>query len=184
MAYRTGEDVMIARTTQHSAPSGRSGGLLNVHHDRHKSDERVATFMVYLSTVDSAAGHGGETYFPVAGAAQSDALWMALEQEHNSGCRLLTRDASLTRQCETRLEAWRRGQGYRLTGQVSNEGAEPHGVGTVPTAGVAVVFDAGGQGVEAGAWHGPCAVTGPEEKWTLTFFKSPAPVWSSAMLGV
>ena len=190
MSYREGEDVMIARTSRWppsdaaSCPSKGQGGLLNLHHDRHKSDARLVTFMVYLSTVDSAAGHGGETYFPAAQAADGDDILTALQEEYNAGSRLLARDSPLASQCNRRLQAWREARGYPGLRESSGLETSNVGVGTAPNAGVAVVFDAVGPGAEAGSWHGPCAVTGPEEKWTLTFFKSPAPVWSSAMLGL
>ena len=58
------------------------------------------------------------------------------------------------------------------------------GVGAAAVTGRAIFFDAAGRGdsssdaeAESGAWHAPCLVMGPSEKWSLTFFKTPAPLW-------
>ena len=57
----------------------------------------------------------------------------------------------------------------------SSNGADRHvGVGAVPHAGTALLFDVNGQAAEAGSWHAPCAVGGSVEKWIVTFFKSKA----------
>lgn len=167
IASRPGEDIMVART---KAVSAGSHGILNMHHDRHKHDTRVATFMLYLSTVDAAAGHGGETYFPAADAPRSDELATALRDSYRSGARFLAADSSVAAQVEERLRAWRAGGGA--------------GVGSSASAGTALLFDAASSDEDvAAAWHAPCAVSGPDAKYTLTIFKSPPPLWSSVLLG-
>ena len=71
-----------------------AGGVLNVHHDRnHGKEARLSTLMVYLTTV--APGHGGETYFPAAGAPPGDALAAALQTEYRAGRRILERDSQV-----------------------------------------------------------------------------------------
>ena len=170
-AYRVDEDIMIARTIQCPEQAAAEGNtsLINMHHDRHKNDGRVATFMIYLSTVSS--GNGGETFFPCAAGLgktkETDQIADALDRQYREGERSLRRGTTIVAQCEERLQAWR-------------AGSSNHGVGAAADEGTAIVFDAA---PVAAAWHGPCAVTGTDEKWTLTFFKSPAPLWSSLSFG-
>jgi hypothetical protein len=188
---RADEDIMVARTavasSEFSAPDELPGRLLNVHHDRHKSEHRVAStrrptrrrpcaysppvprvaaFMVYLTTL--AAGEGGETFFPVAGSPADDALVKALSAEYEAGSRFLPSTSRVAADCDERLRAWRRG-------------STSDGVGVLPSAGTALVFDAAGADGPTGAWHGPAAVYGPNEKVTLTFFKRPPPLWSPVL---
>lgn len=153
---------------------GAMPALLNVHHDRNNQQceaadaGRVATFMVYLSTVDAAAGHGGETFFPAADAPRGDTISRDLRAAYRRGTRALERTEALALECEARLWAWRAAGGPA----VRRGGADYVGVGAAAAAGTALVFDAAGRDAEGGAWHAPCVVTGPEEKWTLTWFKA------------
>ena len=154
-------------------------GVLNVHHDRHHlQDGRIATFMLNLVTLDPTV-HGGETYFPAANAPESDSLAQALHESYLRGDRYLSRTSALGMRCEHRLEAWRLGQGAPRN--TSPDCVSSVGVGVAATAGHALVFDAG---VNAGAWHAPCLVSGVIDKWTLTWFKAPAPQWSLSLFGV
>jgi hypothetical protein len=178
---RAGEDIMVARTRS-TQQGGRRAlarpGVLNVHHDRHHSkDGRVATFMVYLTTLDPKV-NGGETYLPAANAPENDSLAQALHESYLRGERYLSPKSALGMRCEHRLEAWRQS---RQAHSASPDRVSSVGVGVAAMAGHALVFDAG---VNAGAWHAPCRVSGVCEKWTLTWFKAPAPQWSTSLLGV
>ena len=56
------------------------------------------------------------------------------------------------------------------------------GVGIQCETGKAVVFEASS---EHGSWHAPCLVVGgQEEKWIITFFKSPPTRFTGMMLGL
>ena len=147
--------------------------VLNVHHDRHTNERRVATFMVYLSGVDAAMGHGGETFFPAAAAPRGDELQRELRAAYRQGTRALERTHDLAAEVEARVHAWRAAGGGGGDGPHAPEDAAYVGVGISASVGRAAVFDSAGRGAEGGGWHAPCAVTGPEEKWTLTWFKSP-----------
>lgn len=148
--------------------------------------------MVYLSSVDASAGHGGETYFPTAVAAsgalvdvEPDAMAESLRDEYRNGCRFLQRTAPLMAECDERLQSWRTATwGANVPAHAACR--EQRGVGVAAEAGTALVWDHEGQaaGSEVGAWHAPCIVSGPEEKWIITWFKSPAPQWSPFMLGL
>ena len=72
IAPKIDEDVMVARTTRwpdntkaadtvecEAIEKSFTNGILNVHHDQHKGDDRVVTFMVYLTTLDGSTGEGG-----------------------------------------------------------------------------------------------------------------------------
>eukprot|EP00965_Chrysotila_dentata_P201655 6180683-Pleurochrysis_carterae.AAC.1 len=159
--------IMVARGALVSSFS--AGGVMNLHHDRHKNDIRVATFMVYLSDV---SGGGGETFFPVANTPADDALAATLRDEYARGQRLIARGSEAARECEVRLHQWR-GRG---------DGDAGPGVGIRPAAGHAIVFDVAGDGGSDGSWHAPCLLREPgDEKWTLTFFQSPTQIWSSIL---
>jgi hypothetical protein len=164
---------MIARTRK--GVQNNPSPLLNIHHDRNNTEDesRVVTFMVYLTTVD--AGHGGETFFPALGAdLPTDIIAQGLQLEYEEGGRILHVGSDLLVACEKRLLEWR------------GERASDHyvGIGTKCTAGTALMFDARGDGSSFGSWHAPCRVSGLEEKWIVTFFKSPPPRWSCTILGL
>lgn len=166
IAARSGEDIMLARTARlEGAPASR--GVLNLHHDRHKRDGRLATFMINLATVND----GGETFFPAAGVGEHDPVARDLRQAFERGERFVMPTADLATACERRLHAWREG----ATGEM--------GVGVSALAGTALWWDSVGGHAQDGAWHSPCLVTGvAAEKFTITFFKAPPPVWSSMLL--
>lgn len=168
---RGDDDVMVARTASVPGATAETlpgAAVLNMHHDRHKSESRIATFMLYLTTIDAA--HGGETFFPAAGTTDDDPIAASLRRSYAAGVRLLPRDAEVMAACEQRLHEWRR---------VGRDSDSCAGRGSVALAGRAILFDAAGEGADAGAWHAPCAVRGPTSKWTLTFFKEPAPLWGA-----
>lgn len=175
---RPGEDIQIARTAAALSSTSSNRGILNLHHDRNKQEYRVATFMVNLATIDSGAGHGGETYFPAAGAPSSDELAAELRRSFAEGVRFHPSGSSAAEAVEERLRRWRQARSCRQP-----EGTAL-GVAVEPVAGSALLFDSGGGERCDGEWHAPCAVSGPVHKWTVTIFKSPAPVWSSLMMGV
>ena len=116
--YRLGEDIMIARTSKQQRPTPSSAttaagaaSFSNVHHDRNNagSDNRVATFMVYLTTIDR--GNGGETFFPALNAnVDIDPVAIGLKSAYQSGQRILDLDSSLSMLCEKRLARWRTGE--------------------------------------------------------------------------
>ena len=179
---RPGEDIQIARTAAAASGTSSNHGILNLHHDRHKQDHRVATFMVNLATIDSGAGLGGETYFPAAGAPPSDELAAKLRSSFAEGVRFYPSGSSAAEAVEERLRRCRQARSSRHPGGMSL--CNTLGVVVEPVAGRALLFDSGGGESCDGEWHAPCAVSGPVHKWTITIFKSPAPVWSSVLVGV
>ena len=73
IAPKIDEDIMVARTTSwpdnteaadtvecEAIEESYTNGILNVHHDQHKGDDRMVTFMVYLTTLDGSAEQGGD----------------------------------------------------------------------------------------------------------------------------
>ena len=221
--YRLGEDIMIARTSKQQRPTPSSAttaagaaSFSNVHHDRNNagSDNRVATFMVYLTTIDR--GNGGETFFPALNAnVDIDPVAIGLKSAYQSGQRILDLDSSLSMLCEKRLARWRTGERNSFSNVVvvvegekekeksaaslnggsssSSSGSsssssssdsihDDSGVGIQCETGKAVVFEASS---EHGSWHAPCLVVGgQEEKWIITFFKSPPTRFTGMMLGL
>ena len=228
--YRLGEDIMIARTSKQQRPTPSSAttaagaaSFSNVHHDRNNagSDNRVATFMVYLTTIDR--GNGGETFFPALNAnVDIDPVAIGLKSAYQSGQRILDLDSSLSMLCEKRLARWRTGERNSFSNVVvvvegekekekkmeekeksaaslnggsssSSSGSsssssssdsihDDSGVGIQCESGKAVVFEASS---EHGSWHAPCLVVGgQEEKWIITFFKSPPTRFTGMMLGL
>ena len=228
--YRLGEDIMIARTSKQQRPTPSSAttaagaaSFSNVHHDRNNagSDNRVATFMVYLTTIDR--GNGGETFFPALNAnVDIDPVAIGLKSAYQSGQRILDLDSSLSMLCEKRLARWRTGERNSFSNMVvvvegekekekkmeekeksaaslnggsssSSSGSstsssssdsihDDSGVGIQCESGKAVVFEASS---EHGSWHAPCLVVGgQEEKWIITFFKSPPTRFTGMMLGL
>ena len=228
--YRLGEDIMIARTSKQRRPTPSSAttaagaaSFSNVHHDRNNagSDNRVATFMVYLTTIDR--GNGGETFFPALNAnVDIDPVAIGLKSAYQSGQRILDLDSSLSMLCEKRLARWRTGERNSFsnvvvvvegekekkmeekeksaaslnggsssssTGSSSSSSSsssdsihDGSGVGIQCETGKAVVFEASS---EHGSWHAPCLVVGgQEEKWIITFFKSPPTRFTGMMLGL
>ena len=223
--YRLGEDIMIARTSKQQRPTPSSAttaagaaSFSNVHHDRNNagSDNRVATFMVYLTTIDR--GNGGETFFPALNAnVDIDPVAIGLKSAYQSGQRILDLDSSLSMLCEKRLARWRTGERNSFsnvvvvvegekekeksaaslnggsssssTGSSSSSSSsssdsihDDSGVGIQCETGKAVVFEASS---EHGSWHAPCLVVGgQEEKWIITFFKSPPTRFTGMMLGL
>ena len=223
--YRLGEDIMIARTSKQQRPTPSSAttaagaaSFSNVHHDRNNagSDNRVATFMVYLTTIDR--GNGGETFFPALNAnVDIDPVAIGLKSAYQSGQRILDLDSSLSMLCEKRLARWRTGERNSFsnvvvvvegekekeksaaslnggsssssTGSSSSSSSsssdsihDDSGVGIQCESGKAVVFEASS---EHGSWHAPCLVVGgQEEKWIITFFKSPPTRFTGMMLGL
>ena len=167
---RRGEDIQIARTraAADAYTSGERLGVLNVHHDRHKGHEhRTFTFMVNLSTVES----GGETFFPTAGASPPEELAASLQRSFESGDRFHPAGSHIAGAVEERVTAWRHARSQNTTAV---------GIGIQAVAGQALLFDCG----DVSCWHAPCAVEGSGTKWTMTLFKSPAPMWSSMALGL
>ena len=228
--YRLGEDIMIARTSKQQRPTPSSAttaagaaSFSNVHHDRNNagSDNRVATFMVYLTTIDR--GNGGETFFPALNAnVDIDPVAIGLKSAYQSGQRILDLDSSLSMLCEKRLARWRTGErnsfsnvvvvvegekekekkmeekeksaaslnggssssssGSSTSSSSSDSIHDDSGVGIQCETGKAVVFEASS---EHGSWHAPCLVVGgQEEKWIITFFKSPPTRFTGMMLGL
>jgi len=147
--------------------------------------------MIYLTTLE--AGKGGETYFPALGEhMDNDKVAKQLNQAYDDGLRTLAPDSAVSVACEQRFLRWR----FRLMQDPDSsdsldppismddaDGVHP-GIGVMCTAGTAFVFDTNSWST----WHAPCALTGvgdeSEEKWIITFFKTPPPLWTSMMLGV
>lgn len=208
--YHTGEDIMIARTsklqssfaTTSTAAAAARQSFSNVHHDRNNagSDDRIATFMIYLTTIKQ--GNGGETYFPALNSnIHTDPVALGLQKEYQSGNRILELDSALSLSCEKRLSEWRKLNKMmemeemeqenicimeippsKLEIPPSSKKVENLGVGIQCEAGKAVVFEASS---EYGSWHAPCCVTnGEDDKWIITFFKSPPRRFTSIMLGL
>jgi len=139
------------------------------------------------------AGKGGETYFPALGEhMDNDKVAKQLNQAYDDGLRTLAPDSAVSVACEQRFLRWR----FRLMQDPDSsdsldppismddaDGVHP-GIGVMCTAGTALVFDTNSWST----WHAPCALTGvgdeSEEKWIITFFKTPPPLWTSMMLGV
>jgi hypothetical protein len=175
------EDIMIARTTtargsQTSAPAPARNRVMNVHHDHHNEREaRRITFMVNLATID-AEEHGGETWFPVANARASDPLVLSLNESYAGGSRHLLPSSDIAIECARGLGEWR--DAVRCGKDL---GGSSGGVGVVASAGMALMFDSEPC---AGAWHSPTVVTGPAEKWTITWFKAVPPAWPDSLLGI
>jgi hypothetical protein len=120
IAYRPGEDIVIARTSCAATPQYSNGDMhlsgtlfSSVHHDRNNAGnggERAATFMVYLTTI--AAGNGGETFFPALNSSvEEDPVARALEASYLAERRILELESSLSVKCEELLVRWRRGGG-------------------------------------------------------------------------
>jgi len=138
-------------------------------------------------------GKGGETYFPALGEhMDNDKVAKQLNQAYDDGLRTLAPDSAVSVACEQRFLRWR----FRLMQDPDSsdsldppismddaDGVHP-GIGVMCTAGTALVFDTNSWST----WHAPCALTGvgdeSEEKWIITFFKTPPPLWTSMMLGV
>ena len=160
---RAGEDIMVARTAR-SANCTPTTGMRNLHHDRNQHNDRVATFMVHLSTVNGS----GETFFPAAGADKRGPFARSLRQAFERGERWFPRTAEIATESEGVLRAWREGK------------ADGVGVGIAASVGTALCWDSVGARADDGAWHAPCLVTGPEAKYTVSFFKAPPPLWAKA----
>ena len=160
------EDIMVARTASLTPGKYRAGGLLNLHHDRHKQDTRLVTFMVNLASLD-AEHAGGETWFPAANSLEGDPLVEALEDSYRAGVRFLPRNTEIATECERRM--------LRTVANAES------GVCVPAKAGTALMFDADAC---AAAWHAPGLVFGPGEKWTVTWFKAVPPLWSSMLQGM
>ena len=181
ISFRADEDLMIARTRRWSDIEDGPDRIqtLSFHHDVNntKDQSRVATFMVYLTTVDASAGHGGETFFPALNAdIKTDSIAQGLLQKYDVGERILAENSALGTACEERLLRW------RSTGGGSDDAYA--GVGARCETGTALVFAACGENASFGSWHAPCKIKGPEEKWIVTFFKSPAPCVGGMMRGL
>ena len=208
--YHAGEDIMIARTigtdTENVKNDGFNRTFISMHHDRNNTGDegRVRTFMIYLTTI--ADESGGETYFPAMNTdIATDDIAQRLKSKYEAGIRVLPLDSDLSVACEERLELWRESRRKKRKnldmdidldfdvdsggdGDTGNEDTMDNGLvvggGAVCKEGTALMFDAGGEGGAYGSWHSSCCVKSTEEKWIITFFKSPAPRWSSSMMGL
>lgn len=191
IAYRPGEDIVIARTSCAATPQYSNGDMhlsgtlfSSVHHDRNNAGnggERAATFMVYLTTI--AAGNGGETFFPALNSSvEEDPVARALEASYLAERRILELESSLSVKCEELLVRWRRGGGGDGDGGDGGGGRAGGGGGVHCEAGKAVVF---GASCKFGSWHAPCSVGGgTEDKWIVSFFKAPQKRFSGMMIGL